>query len=321
MHERVKRKKRRKYIYFSVAVFMIVIGFLFFQKDSHVFARVDYIENIEIVDDGKTVYLYNVKAENVQNILDEYSDDLSDGDRVFPERDHQVFTGDRIFINREKKLTVKVDGEEMIFKTFGDRIAYVLDVNNVSLDENDIIVPNGDTVINDNIEAEITRVEFKEELVTKKIPFETVLKKDDKVNFLKKYTEQDGENGSKELVYKVAYHDGEEVDRKMVEEKITKEAVDEIVTQGTKVNLGKKHGGACSWYAHTGTLSAANPWLPKGSYVKVTNKANGKSVIVQINDRGPFVEGRIIDLDKVAFQQIASLGAGVIDVKMEEVVN
>jgi rare lipoprotein A len=58
-----------------------------------------------------------------------------------------------------------------------------------------------------------------------------------------------------------------------------------------------------------------------GSYARVTNKANGKSVIVQINDRGPFGENRIIDLDKVAFAKIASLGAGVIDVKVEEVMN
>jgi rare lipoprotein A len=58
-----------------------------------------------------------------------------------------------------------------------------------------------------------------------------------------------------------------------------------------------------------------------GSYVKVTNTANGKSVIVKINDRGPFGGGRIIDLDKVAFQEIASLGQGVAQVKMEEITN
>ena len=55
--------------------------------------------------------------------------------------------------------------------------------------------------------------------------------------------------------------------------------------------------------------------------VKVTNRANGKSVIVKINDRGPFGAGRIIDLDKVAFAKIADLGSGVVDVKMEEIVN
>ncbi|PJA85492.1 MAG: septal ring lytic transglycosylase RlpA family lipoprotein, partial [Candidatus Moranbacteria bacterium CG_4_9_14_3_um_filter_45_14] len=58
-----------------------------------------------------------------------------------------------------------------------------------------------------------------------------------------------------------------------------------------------------------------------GSFVKVTNTENGKSVIVKINDRGPFVPSRIIDLDKVAFAKIASIGAGVIAVRMEEITN
>ncbi|MFZ2187336.1 MAG: septal ring lytic transglycosylase RlpA family protein [Candidatus Moraniibacteriota bacterium] len=85
--------------------------------------------------------------------------------------------------------------------------------------------------------------------------------------------------------------------------------------------MGKSHSGGASWYAFTGTMAAANPWLPMGSYVKVTNVGNGKSVIVKINDRGPFVPGRIIDLDKAAFTRIASIGAGVINVKMEEIIN
>jgi rare lipoprotein A len=51
----------------------------------------------------------------------------------------------------------------------------------------------------------------------------------------------------------------------------------------------------------------------------VTNTANGKSVIVRINDRGPFGGGRIIDLDKVAFAKIADIGTGVVQVVMEEI--
>jgi len=65
-------------------------------------------------------------------------------------------------------------------------------------------------------------------------------------------------------------------------------------------------------HAHT----AAHKRLPFGTKVKVTNVANGKSVIVRINDRGPFVRGRIIDLSKSAFQRIASTHHGVIDVEI-----
>lgn len=53
-------------------------------------------------------------------------------------------------------------------------------------------------------------------------------------------------------------------------------------------------------------LTAAHKTLPFGTIVKVTNEMNGKSVIVEINDRGPFVRGREIDLSKKAFFIIAS---------------
>lgn len=57
-------------------------------------------------------------------------------------------------------------------------------------------------------------------------------------------------------------------------------------------------------------LTAAHRTLPFGSRVKVTNKRNGKSVIVRINDRGPFYGGRIIDLSKAAAKRIGLLRSG-----------
>lgn len=63
--------------------------------------------------------------------------------------------------------------------------------------------------------------------------------------------------------------------------------------------------------------TAAHSRLPFGTKVKVTNVQNGKSVIVRINDRGPFVKGRIIDLSRSAFSKIGNTRAGVIDVKID----
>ncbi|HEX6870699.1 MAG TPA: septal ring lytic transglycosylase RlpA family protein [Micromonosporaceae bacterium] len=67
-------------------------------------------------------------------------------------------------------------------------------------------------------------------------------------------------------------------------------------------------------------LTAAHKSLPFGSQVKVTNVVNGKSVTVRINDRGPFVPGRCLDLSREAFEAISSLGAGVVDVRYEVLV-
>jgi len=63
--------------------------------------------------------------------------------------------------------------------------------------------------------------------------------------------------------------------------------------------------------------TAAHKKLPFGTKVRVTNITNSKSVIVKINDRGPFVKGRIVDLSSSAFSSIANLGSGVIEVKIE----
>jgi rare lipoprotein A len=64
-------------------------------------------------------------------------------------------------------------------------------------------------------------------------------------------------------------------------------------------------------------LTAAHKTLKFGTIVRVTNLANGKSVDVRINDRGPFVAGRCLDLAKGAFVTIASVSAGVINAKYE----
>jgi len=66
-------------------------------------------------------------------------------------------------------------------------------------------------------------------------------------------------------------------------------------------------------------MTAAHQRLPFGTEVTVKNLANGKSVRVRINDRGPFVKGRIIDLTRAAFTRIASLENGVVKVEIRVV--
>ncbi len=64
-------------------------------------------------------------------------------------------------------------------------------------------------------------------------------------------------------------------------------------------------------------MTAAHRTLPFDTMVRVTNKTNGESVDVRINDRGPFVNGRIIDLSLVAAQKIEMVRAGVVPVKVQ----
>jgi rare lipoprotein A len=89
--------------------------------------------------------------------------------------------------------------------------------------------------------------------------------------------------------------------------------------------------GMASWYGpayhgkntangevyNMNSLTAAHPSLPFDSKVRVTNKSNQKQVVVRINDRGPFVEDRIIDLSKEAARRLGMIQAGVAPVRLE----
>ncbi len=79
--------------------------------------------------------------------------------------------------------------------------------------------------------------------------------------------------------------------------------------------------GKASWYAMTSltasgeraspnTMTAAHRTLRFGTKVRVTNLRNGRSVIVRINDRGPFIKGRVIDVTKRAAKKLGFLSAG-----------
>ena len=64
-------------------------------------------------------------------------------------------------------------------------------------------------------------------------------------------------------------------------------------------------------------LTAAHRTLPFGTKVLVTNVNNGKSVVVRINDRGPFIKSRTIDLSRGAARQIGMIGTGVAKVTLQ----
>lgn len=69
------------------------------------------------------------------------------------------------------------------------------------------------------------------------------------------------------------------------------------------------------WF-NPNAMTAAHKTLPFGTKVRVTNKNNGKSVVVTINDRGPYVAGRVIDLSKAAAHAISMQGSGVVPVSV-----
>src|SRR5215210_1850146 len=95
---------------------------------------------------------------------------------------------------------------------------------------------------------------------------------------------------------------------------------------GSAVSGGHGQRGAASWYGpgfhgrrtasgetfNTNALTAAHRSLPFGTRVRVVNEKTGRSVIVRINDRGPFAKGHVIDLARGAAQQIGMAGVATV---------
>lgn len=79
--------------------------------------------------------------------------------------------------------------------------------------------------------------------------------------------------------------------------------------------VGRKTASGEKYTHHK--LTAAHKTLPFGTKVRVTNLSNGKKIVVTINDRGPFVKGRIIDLSKSAARKLDFIDKGLTKVKIE----
>jgi rare lipoprotein A len=93
--------------------------------------------------------------------------------------------------------------------------------------------------------------------------------------------------------------------------KTASHGVASFYTEGTKTASGEKF--------NTMEMTAAHPTLPFGTKLRVTNVASGRSVTVRVNDRGPYVPGRVVDVSYSAADALGMVGTGVAKVKLDVV--
>jgi rare lipoprotein A len=99
--------------------------------------------------------------------------------------------------------------------------------------------------------------------------------------------------------------------RDAIDTKTASHGVASYYTEGTKTASGEKFD--------TLEMTAAHPTLPFGTRLRVTNVASGRSVTVRVNDRGPYVQGRVVDVSYSAADALGMLGKGVAKVKLDVV--
>ena len=100
-------------------------------------------------------------------------------------------------------------------------------------------------------------------------------------------------------------------DKNAAETQVASHGLASFYTEGTKTASGEKFD--------THELTAAHPTLPFGTQLRVTNVTTGRSVTVRVNDRGPFVPGRVVDVSYAAAETLGMVGGGVAKVKLDVV--
>lgn len=274
-------------------------------------------KDIVVVLNGERV-AHRVTGKTVAEILEELSV-TTDGAFTHPQPDEEISEGESIVVAQPVEAEVIADGKTQAVVTNVLTAGALLRQMGITLGPHDRIEPSLISYPG-NGPIKVVRVASATEEVRVPIAFSRVTEKTDALEFGARKVSEPGREGVRLKTYRVTYEDGRPVSRTLVQSEVIREPRAQVTLIGTRrpsfFGTGNSQVGRASWYARPG-MTAAHRTLPFGTVVRVTNRANGKTVNVTIDDRGPYVEDRIIDLSDDAFAELAPLGQGVINVKIE----
>ncbi|MDE6024986.1 MAG: ubiquitin-like domain-containing protein [Lachnospiraceae bacterium] len=131
-------------------------------------------------------------------------------------------------------VEVKCDGKTYTQETEAETVGDVLAELEITLGEDDRVTPAVTAAVKDNMQIVVNRVTFDTVVEKETIEYETIREEDGSITKGQEQVSVKGENGEKEVTYKVTYVDGVEDSREATDEKVIKEAVNEVVKVGTK---------------------------------------------------------------------------------------
>jgi uncharacterized protein YabE (DUF348 family) len=212
---------------------------------------------------------------------------------------------------------VVVMGKDHEVLTNASTVGELLSAMGIEPDRDDRVLPSPSAPLKQNADVRFASIAFLIREVRLAIPFTTFTEYTDDLDPGQIRVVRHGSDGLMLERYRVKTVNGEVVVRDLVGRLVLEQAVAARRLVGREAQGAGTQVGEASWYSFApgGGLTAAHPWLPFGTVVTVTNLANGDSVQVVINDRGPF-GGRIIDLSDEAFARIAPLSQGVCQVRL-----
>jgi uncharacterized protein YabE (DUF348 family) len=250
---------------------------------------------------------------SVREVLDQVNIRAGRHAYLEPSRGAPVEDGDVIVYKPAVDVRLTVGGNLRQVITNVEDVRLLLEDLGIEIGPEDVVEPRLRTPLEAGMEVRVIRVAHREAFEDLPIAYPTEVRKSARMMLGVRVVEQQGVPGLLRKTYEVRLEDGNEVGRKLLRTRVVRQPVTQVVIEGTRpphIEIG-----LASWYRRDGMV-AAHKTLPFGTQVKVTNLATGRSVVVVINDRGPYVGGRIIDLSDDAFAQLAPLGSGTIQVRL-----
>jgi uncharacterized protein YabE (DUF348 family) len=254
----------------------------------------------------------------VEEVIREMNLRASLADYVGASRSARVTAGMLLVYREAVGIRVVHDSVTEAVITNAATVQDVLTELGLKLAGQDQVTPAPSTPPSSGLVVQVLRIGTRVETRSAKIPYPTILKGDSGMERGQREVRQGGRSGEKIVSLRVTYKDGRRVSAQEISSKVVRRPRPKIVAVGTGPRCICTRGtqtGNATWYRRTG-LTAAHPTLPMGTVVRVTNLENGKTVTVTINDRGPWGDGRIIDLSDDAFARIADLSDGVVRVRI-----
>jgi len=304
-------------------------------KGSEISVR--YGRPITVTIDGKQTTMWTT-ATTVEEALGLFG--IDSGAKISTSRSTTISREGLSFdVNSPRNVTVTVDGATKPVTATGT-VLDALNAAGITLGTHDEVTPDLSAALTDDLAITIVRVEIRTVVKTVAVPYTTTTQNDATLASGTKKVQAPGVNGQAAETWEQTVRDGTIVGEVRVSSAVTAAAQAQVTLVGTKTatsataptSTTPATGNSCgvSWYAsgsrtangeafNPDGLTAASKTLPFNTLVKVTNPANGTSVTVRINDRGPYVTGRCLDLARGAFSQIASLGTGAITATWEVV--
>ena len=212
------------------------------------------IKTVTINIDGHSPKVVTTMDKTVGLILAHNNIAVGEHDVVSPPLASSLKQNQSITIARAFPIDVNIGNERVVINTTKKTVSQALKENGIVLSELDIVTPSLDSVVNKGTKIYITQVAEDMITVTEEIPFKTVSSPNSSLARGTTKVRTEGKVGTKELYYKVVYHNGEEISREFTGEKIVSEPVNQVSEYGISYYGGTVSRGSVN-RADKGTLS------------------------------------------------------------------